>query len=153
MLLTNFATFRLPFIIGSLLLFTSAIPLKDNLTEDVLKFTNQFRRSKGLAALEMRDDLNKIAKKHSEDMASGRKNFGHGGYNQRVLQVRKSLNSFTSLVAENVAYGASSGKQAVDIWKNSSAHRKNMLGNYKYIGIGIARSRRGIIYYTQILVR
>jgi uncharacterized protein YkwD len=86
-------------------------------------------------------------------MASGRKNFGHGGYNQRVLQVRKSLNSFTSLVAENVAYGATNGKQAVDIWKNSSAHRKNMLGNYKYIGIGVARSRRGIIYYTQILVR
>ena len=65
------------FLIISLLLFTSAMPSKDGLTDDVLKYTNQYRKAKGLTPLEMREDLNQIARKHSEDMASGRRKFGH----------------------------------------------------------------------------
>ena len=55
-------------------------------------------------------------------------------------------------MAENVAYGARTGKEAFQIWKNSSGHKKNMLGNYKYTGIGTAKDRRGTLYYTQIFV-
>ena len=135
-----------------LLAFASAAPLAGDLAEDVLKSTNQFRRSKGLPALEMRNDLNAIARKHSEDMASGRRNFGHGGLNDRVVKVKRIIQPYHS-IAENIAYGAKTGKEAVSIWKNSRGHRENLLGHYKYIGIGIARNRRGVIYYTQIFVK
>ena len=101
----------------------------------------------------MRDDLNAIARKHSEDMANGRCAFGHDGYDLRVSKIKKTIKPCDGYVGENVAYGASNGKAAVDIWKNSSGHRKNMLGDYKYIGIGTARNRQGVIYYTQIFVR
>ena len=101
----------------------------------------------------MRDDLNAIARKHSEDMASGRCAFGHDGYDLRVSKIKKTIKPCDGYVGENVAYGASNGKEAVDIWKNSSAHRKNMLGDYKYIGIGTASNKKGDIYYTQIFVR
>ena len=100
----------------------------------------------------MKKELNTIARSHSEDMASGRRSFGHGGYEQRESKVKKMIQPYKGM-AENVAYGASDGKGAVEIWKNSSGHRKNMLGDYKYIGIGTARNKRGIIYYTQIFVR
>jgi uncharacterized protein YkwD len=100
----------------------------------------------------MRDDLNTIARRHSEDMARGRRSFGHGGYNQRELEIQKIIKPFYGM-AENVAYGARSGKDAVSQWKNSSSHRRNMLGDYKFIGIGTARDRHGVIYYTQIFVR
>ena len=142
--------FILP-VIG-LLVFTSAAPLKEDLAEDVLRHTNQFRRSKGLPALEMRNDLNAIARRHSEEMASGRRSFGHSGLNERVVKVKRIIQPYHS-IAENIAYGAKTGKDAVSIWKNSSGHRMNLLGNYKYIGIGTARNRRGVIYYTQIFVR
>ena len=56
-------------------------------------------------------------------------------------------------MAENVVFGARNGKEAFEMWKKSSGHRKNMLGNYKYIGIGAARNRRGVIYYTEIFVK
>ncbi len=138
----------------SLVLFfsiSSPIP-EQGLTEDTLKYTNQFRKSKGLPALIMRDDLNAVARRHSETMARGRSGFGHAGYNQRELQVRKLIKPFNAM-AENVAYGVSSGKQVVDLWKHSSGHRRNMLGNYTYVGIGTARDKRGVIYYTQIFVR
>ena len=76
--------------------------LKDALTEDVLKYTNQFRKSKGLPALEMKKELNTIARSHSEDMASGRRSFGHGGYEQRESKVKKMIQPYKGM-AENVA--------------------------------------------------
>jgi uncharacterized protein YkwD len=150
---SNFRLFTFIFLIISLLSFTPGKPSSVGPDEDVLKYTNQFRKSKGLNALEMRDDLNAIARKHSEDMASGRCAFGHNGYDLRVSKIKKTVKPCDGNIGENVAYGASSGKEAVDIWKNSSAHRKNMLGDYKYIGIGTARNKKGVIYYTQIFVR
>ena len=153
MLKTNSLRFTFIFLIISLLSFTTGKPITGDLAEDVLKYTNQFRKSKGLKALEMRDDLNAIARKHSENMASGRCSFGHSGYDLRVSKVKKTIKPCDGNIAENVAYGASNGKEAIDIWKNSSGHRKNMLGNYRYIGIGTARNKKGVIYYTQIFVR
>lgn len=123
----------------------------NDLTDELLKYTNDYRKSKKLASLEMRADLNAIARSHSEDMANGRRNFGHSGYDQRVLRIKKIFKTCT--VAENVAYGANNAKEAFTIWKNSTGHRKNMLGNYKYIGIGTARNKRGVLYYTEIFVR
>lgn len=150
MLKTASVFFVLPAI--CLFVFTAAAPLKEDLAEDILRHTNQFRKSRGLSPLEMKNDLNAIARKHSEDMASGRRRFGHSGLNERELKVKKFIKPYHCM-AENVAYGASNGKEAVSIWKNSRGHRENMLGNYKYIGIGTARNRRGVIYYTQIFVR
>ena len=134
-----------------LFIFSSAFAPVNGLADDVLKYTNDFRKSNGLSTLVMRNDLNDIARKHSEDMANGRKSFSHDGFKQRTKQVEKIFRSCT--IAENIAYGADSGKDAVMLWKKSSAHRQNMLGNYKYIGIGTARNKRGVIYYTQIFVK
>ncbi len=120
-----------------------------NLIDDVLSQTNKFRRSKGLPALVINEDLNAIAQKHSSNMAKGRVRFGHGGFSQREAQAKRKINSLYSF-AENVAFGPTTGKQVVTMWKNSSGHRRNMLGRYKYIGIGIAKDRRGRIYYTQV---
>lgn len=147
---TLFSWSKFVLLITFLFVFTSAAKQGVDLSSDVLKYTNQFRRSQGLKALEMRNDLNAIARKHSEDMANGRRSFGHGGFSQRESQIKKIFKTCT--MAENVAYGAKNGKEAIDIWKKSSGHKKNMLGNYRYIGIGTAKSKKGIIYYTQIFV-
>jgi uncharacterized protein YkwD len=144
--------FVLNFSLACFLFSGVAIQFHDGLNDEVLKYTNQFRKSKRLPALEMRDDLNAIARRHSEDMAKGKCSFGHSGYRQRELQVQKIIRIEYGM-AENVAYGATTAKEVVSMWKGSSGHRKNMLGNYKYIGIGTARDKRGSIYYTEIFVR
>jgi uncharacterized protein YkwD len=141
---------RVIFLISALFVFSAAAPPTNQLANDVLKYTNQYRRSKGLKELIMKDDLNSLARKHSEDMASGRLSFGHSGYDQRAAKVKKIYSAW--MVAENVASGARDAKEVLSIWKNSSGHRKNMLGNYKYIGIGTAISKSGVIYYTEIFV-
>jgi len=136
-----------------LILFTclnSFAPEKESsLVNDVLSQTNKFRKSKGLPVLVINEELNAIAQKHSVNMAKGKVGFGHGGFSKRnnmAREVIKPLHQF----AENVAYGATSGKEVVTMWKNSSGHRRNMLGRYKYIGIGTAKDRYGRIYYTQV---
>ena len=133
-------------------LFVTATAFTGGLNDDVVKYTNEFRKSKRLPALEMREELNAIARRHSEDMAKGKCGFGHSGYHQRELQVQRTMKMEYGM-AENVAYGATTAKQVVAMWKGSSGHRKNMLGNYRYIGIGTARDKHGAIYYTQIFVR
>jgi uncharacterized protein YkwD len=141
------------FALVCLALFLSLIsfsPEKNaSLVQDVLSQTNQFRSSKGLPALIIRSDLNEIAQKHSSDMAKGRVGFGHDGFDKRNAQASKKITGMRSF-AENVAFGARTGNEVVNMWKNSSGHRKNMLGRYKYIGIGTAKDRQGRIYYTQV---
>ncbi|MDQ2721196.1 MAG: CAP domain-containing protein [Bacteroidota bacterium] len=119
-----------------------------NLVEDILSETNQFRKSEGLSELTIREELNAIAQKHSEDMASGRVPFGHDGFYNRSEMASKEIKDLLGF-AENVAYGATSGNQVVTLWKNSPGHRRNMLGHYKYTGIGIAKDSNGRIYYTE----
>ena len=122
------------------------------LNDEVVQYTNQFRKSKRLPALEMRDDLNEIARRHSDDMATGKRPFGHDGFNQRESEVQKIVQPFSEM-AENVAYGATTGKEVVQMWKDSPSHRENMLGNYKYMGIGTAVDNHGTIYFTALFVR
>ena len=57
------------------------------LVQDILTQTNQFRKSKGLPALTIKNELNSLAQKHSADMASGRIGFGHGGFAKRNAMV------------------------------------------------------------------
>ena len=136
-----------------LALFVSLISFapenNSSLVQDVLSQTNQFRKSRGLHELIMRNELNKIAQQHSSNMANGHVGFGHSGFDKRNSMAKKKIASITSF-AENVAYGAATGKQVVTMWKNSSGHRRNMLGHYKYIGIGTAKDKRGRIFYTQV---
>jgi len=122
------------------------------LVQDVFIQTNQFRKSKGKTELIIRDDLNNIAQKHSADMAAGRVAFGHAGFDKRNAMAKKTIQPLYNF-AENVAFGASSGKEVVTMWKNSSGHRKNMLGSFTYIGIGIAKDKHGQIFYTQVFAR
>lgn len=119
------------------------------LVKDVFTETNQFRKSQGLVLLIMQEDLNLIAQKHSEDMASGRVAFGHDGFDHRYVLAGNKITDMHGF-AENVALGPVTGKEVVTMWKNSSGHRANMMGQYRFIGIGIAKDKDGSIYYTQV---
>ncbi len=81
-------------------------------------------------------------------MANDRVDF-HNGFGERDAKAKRAIRNLYYF-AENVAYGPRSGKEVVNVWSKSPGHRKNMLGRYKYIGIGIAKDRPGRNYYTQV---
>lgn len=137
----------------SIILFACLITFSSanhaDITANILSKTNQFRKSKGLPALEMRKDLNAIAQKHSNNMARAVVGLGHSGFAKRNAMAKKSIHSL-SVFAENVAYGATNANEVMTMWQNSAGHRRNLLGPYKYIGIAIAKDRHGRLFYTQI---
>lgn len=44
-------------------------------------------------------------------------------------------------------------KYLLNGWINSQGHRKNILGNYKYIGVGVTFEVKYKTYYTENLFR
>lgn len=124
----------------------------DKLEKEILKETNEFRKSRGKKAFILNDSLCAIARRHSEAMASGKIPFGHKDFKLREKEARKVLQTPYASIAENVAYGSTTAEEVVTGWKNSPGHRQNMLGNFRYIGIGVAADKDGVLYFTQFFV-
>ncbi|MHA4810280.1 CAP domain-containing protein [Flavitalea flava] len=118
----------------------------------ILYYINRHRQSRGQKVLTLNKVESDVAAQHSRDMASGRVEFGHGGMSSRRQQINKRLGP-VSAIGENVAYGQTSAKEVVDAWLQSPGHRRNIEGNFILTGIGLARDRRGLLYYTQIFTR
>jgi len=124
----------------------------NNMESSILYYVNQHRRAMGLGPLQMNRAESSVAAQHSRDMATGRAPFGHTGIPSRKQAITRQVGPLMSF-GENVAYGQRSAKEVVDEWLHSPGHRRNIEGNFKLTGIGLARDRQGQIYYTQIFTR
>lgn len=131
------------------LAFTSSQPAATELETEVLTATNKFRKENKLDSLSMVEAFNELARQHSEAMAKKKLSFGHSGFDKRQKAMMKEIVGLRSF-AENVSQGGGNGADFVERWKNSPQHRENLLGKYKYIGIGAATDRNGQIFVTQI---
>jgi len=87
--------------------------------------------------LEWDQDLHDICLPHSEGMADGTIDFSHEGFSDRVSLYRNTVGPAGGS-AENVAYNWDGAAKAVDQWKNSDGHRKNMIGNYNRCAVAVA---------------
>jgi len=118
---------------------------------EILRLVNEYRAKKNLPALQTNPTIAAAARKHSKDMAARRVGFGHGGFDNRIDKLLHGIKGAYA-GAENVAYGSRSAEAVVKLWINSKGHRKNILGKYNLTGIGIARSKDGTLYFTQIFI-
>lgn len=92
----------------------------------------------------------------SEQGASG--NLSHDGfpYDRKKVLLADFPNASWGFFAENVAVLSARetdpvvlGKQIVTMWQNSEGHLRNMLGDYSYLGAGVARVGSNV-YATQL---
>ena len=135
-------------------LVASAQSASDNyqdLKRGILELVNKHRTGMGLGPLKMNDDISAAAEKHSHNMAAKKIPFGHDGFDGRMAGLRSKIKR-TSGWAENVAYGAETAEQAVEMWLGSPGHKQNIEGKYNLTGIGIAKGKDGQLYYTQIFM-
>ena len=51
------------------------------------------------------------------------------------------------------APGPMGAREVVDGWLHSPGHRRNIEGDFRLTGIGLAEGSNGMIYFTQIFVR
>lgn len=122
------------------------------ISREILYYVNEFRRSKHLPALLANSYISSVALGHSRDMLTGKSPFGHDGFNQRISRIRGKLGPL-HVAAENVASGPMGAKEVVDGWLHSPGHRRNIMGDFKLTGIGVAEASNGMVYFTQIFVK
>lgn len=122
------------------------------LEREVIEATNQYRKQQGLPPLQAHPTLTRLARQHSEAMASGRRSMGHAGMQQRFVIIQKEIKGVRGFW-ENVAMGYSDASSVLKGWVNSSGHRRNLKSPSSLIGVGIARDRQGRLYYTQLFVQ
>lgn len=123
-----------------------------SITRQILEYVNDFRRSRGLSALQANSYISSIALGHSKDMLTGKSPFGHDGFRQRIDRIRERLGKL-HVAAENVASGPMGAREVVDGWLHSPGHRLNIEGDFRLTGIGVATAANGMVYFTQIFVR
>ncbi len=116
---------------------------------EILNLVNKYRKTKGLSPLQTNFVVESQARRHTLDMATRRVPFGHDGIAARSKLIRTKI-SGVNAVAENVAYGNQTAESVVDSWLNSPGHKKNIEGNYRLTGIGVARDIKSQLYFTQI---
>lgn len=126
---------------------------KNSIEEDILNYVNQDRKSKGLGLLKLNEIESSIAAEHSRNMATGKVPFGHNGLTARAKKIRKQLGVPITTVGENVASGQMTAKEAVEGWLQSPGHKKNIEGDFTMTGIGWAKDKKGMIYFTQIFTK
>ncbi len=120
----------------------------------VYQDVNTYRTSHQKDALKIETDLNRIAYRHSLNMAKGKVPFSHDGFEGRVEAVGE-LTEEPYTIAENLySTKRTSGiaEVALKSWIESSGHNRNMLGDWLYTGIGVARSSDGEYFITQIFM-
>ena len=113
---------------------------------------NEHRIASGLQPLEYSEALATIARQHSHAIATGYEFFSHDGFEERERAAQGVVRLET--VAENLALNnsspASAPVDAVAGWLDSPGHRKNMEGRFNLTGIGCARGKDGVFYFTQL---
>ncbi len=120
--------------------------------KDILYYINEYRKSLGLGALQMLKEATTEAINHSVEMANKTSAFGHDGFDARIDNIQAQI-GFLHGAGENVAYGKLSAKEVVDLWINSPPHKKNIVGDFDFTGIGVVKNSDGLPFYTQIFIR
>ena len=122
------------------------------MSTEILRLVNQHRRALRLPPLQPNSYISSVALGHSRDMLSGKSPFGHDGFRDRIDLIRKKIGPM-HVAAENVASGPMSAREVVEGWLNSPGHRRNIEGDFRLTGIGLAFGRNGNIFFTQIFAK
>ncbi len=112
----------------------------------VVGLVNDERSKAGCGPVAEEPHLDRAAQGHSDDM-SARDYFSHDTPEGDDFADRITEAGYPRPGAENIAKGASSAEQVMQMWMNSSGHRDNILNcSLKKIGVGVATSGW---YWTQ----
>ena len=127
------------------------------LEQKALDLLNAKRAANNLQPLRWSDELARVARAHSENMAKY-KFFSHIGQDGLTVDARADSIGLSKwrAIGENIAYNRGFENPvefACESWLKSPAHRDNLLsGRWKETGIGVAVAADGTYYFTQVFL-
>lgn len=128
---------------------TPSEELRISYEKQLFDLANATRARHGKPLFQWNDNAASVALKHSNDMLN-RNYFAHDTPDGKTIGDRFLDNGIRyRAVAENLAAGQQSPIYAHEGLMNSLGHRENLLGNYRYLGTGVAFGGSYNTYYTQ----
>lgn len=124
------------------------------LENEVIRLTNLERTKRGLAALKSNWQVSRCARYKSQDMIN-KNYFAHQSPTYgSPFDMMESFGIRIASGGENIAMGQRTPKEVVTAWMNSPGHRGNILStSFTEIGVGVAKSKNGSYYWTQMFIR
>jgi len=117
---------------------------------DFMTILNTERAKMGKNSFAINSYLSTAASLHSKDMAE-QGYFSHTSVDGRTFDQRIIAAGYTEYASlgENIAYayGAPDAARVYGMWKNSTGHYANMMGDFSDAGLGVY-SKNGYTYYT-----
>ena len=118
----------------------------------VMKEVNNYRASQSKGVFKRHPGLDSLARYHSQKMLVAKK-LSHKNYHHRLGMAEYYLK--VEDLRENVFYARGIGEadlptRTLQGWIESPGHRRNLLANTMYCGIGVAKGEDGRFYATQL---
>lgn len=126
----------------------------NSLENEVIRLTNAERSKRGLPALKSNWQLSRCARYKSQDMIN-KNYFAHQSPTYgSPFDMIESFGISMAAGGENIAMNQRTPQEVVTAWMNSPGHRSNILSTaYTEIGVGVAKSKSGSYYWTQMFIR
>lgn len=128
-----------------------------DLERRAFQLINEKRAAQNLSPLKWNDDIAKVARLHSQNMAEF-KFLSHQGTDGSMVDDRADRAGLSRwrAIGENIAYNRGYAQPiefAVERWMQSPKHKQNLLGDrWQESGIGIAVTADGTYYLTQVFL-
>ena len=123
--------------------------LKYSFEMQTIDLINSERDKNDLDRLTFSEKAKISSEKHSEDMKENNY-FDHlNKENETPFDRMKKEDIIYSIAGENIAAGQINSVYAHEALMNSLGHRKNILGDYENVGVGVSFGGHYKIYYTQ----
>lgn len=121
--------------------------------KEVLRLVNIERKNNKLSPLTLNTKLSNVATIKSQDMVT-QNYFDHASPTYgSPFDMMKEFGIKYWTAAENIAMGYISPERVVVGWMNSPGHKKNILNSkFTELGVGIAKSDNGVLYWTQMFI-
>lgn len=119
----------------------------EELRSQIVGAHNKIREEARLKKLTVNRKLMAAAQAHAEDMAGRRKMTHTGGDGSSFTERVKSRGYRYFRTGENVAAGRFSVDKLMKGWMDSPAHKRNILGGFSEIGVGLAVDEDGKSYW------
>ncbi|PAB60441.1 SafA/ExsA family spore coat assembly protein [Anaeromicrobium sediminis] len=125
-----------------------------NLENEVIRLVNVERSKNGLPALKANWQLSRCARYKSQDMIN-KNYFSHQSPTYgSPFKMMESFGLRFSSAGENIAKGQRTPQAVMNAWMNSPGHRNNILSKtYTEIGVGLAKDKNGVCYWTQMFMK
>jgi len=119
----------------------------DDVRASLLTLHNRARAERKRSKVVVDETLQEAAQRHAEEMASRGKMSHTGADGSNVADRIVDLGYRYRRCGENIAYGQYTPELVMRGWLTSPPHRKNILGDYRQVGLGYATDKGGTPYW------